>query len=146
MCLPMDDTGLFSMLSLSLRLLFRGVSCFPGFPTDTLFLRQNPCFLCQYPVIPRFLREIPRMLQIHSKNDILLLVWFGDIKLSFLYTYWCRVCIVRVVGFPFKWNQVMARNYLSETLRFDELPVVTILTIMMSITSFLSELSSFSTS
>ena len=51
-----DATVLFSVVALSLRLLFRGVSRFPGFPSDTLFLRQCP-------VLPRFLRAVPHVVR-----------------------------------------------------------------------------------
>ena len=51
------------MLSLPLRLLFRGVYRFPGLPSNPCFLRWNTCFLRQYTVLPRFLRAVPRVLR-----------------------------------------------------------------------------------
>ena len=51
------------MLPLPLRLLFQGVYLFPGFPSDPWFLRQNSCFLRRYPVLPRFLHAVPRMVR-----------------------------------------------------------------------------------
>ena len=55
-----DAIVLFSMVSSSLRLLFRGVSHFPGFPSIPCFLLRNPCFLSQNPVLPWFLRAVLR--------------------------------------------------------------------------------------
>ena len=51
----------YSILSLFLRLLFKGFYRFPGFPSNPCFSRQNPCFLRQIPVLPRFLRPVPRV-------------------------------------------------------------------------------------
>ena len=56
-------TGLFYMLSLSLRLLVRGVSRFPGFLSYSWFLRQNPCFLRRYPMIPGVLHTVPHVVR-----------------------------------------------------------------------------------
>ena len=50
---------LLSML-LSLRLLFRVVSRFSVFPSGPFFLRQYPCFVLQNPILPCFLRAVPR--------------------------------------------------------------------------------------
>ena len=44
------------MFYLSLHLIFRGVSRFPVFPS-------NPCFLRRYPVLPRVLHVVPRMVR-----------------------------------------------------------------------------------
>ena len=63
------------MFSLSLRLLFWGVARFPGFLSDPFFLRQNTCFLRQYPVLPRFLHTLPRM--VHSGGGVP--VWLGGV-------------------------------------------------------------------
>ena len=59
-----EATVLFYMLSLSLRALFWGVSCFPGFLSNPCFLRQYSWFLRQHTVLPSFLRAAPR--EVHS--------------------------------------------------------------------------------
>ena len=56
-----DGTFLFYMLLLSLRLLIWGVYHFPGFLSNTYFLHRNSYFLCRYPVLPRFLHALPRV-------------------------------------------------------------------------------------
>ena len=55
-----DADFLFSVL-LSLRLLFRGVSRFPGFLYNPRFMYQKTCFVCQNPVLPWFLRAVLRV-------------------------------------------------------------------------------------
>ena len=51
------------MLYLSLRIPFQGVSRLPGFLSNHRFLRQNSYFLRQYPVLPRFLGAVPRLVR-----------------------------------------------------------------------------------
>ena len=51
------------MLSLSLHLLFQGISCFPGFPSYYCFLCRNPFILRWYPVLPGVLHAVSRVVR-----------------------------------------------------------------------------------
>ena len=53
----------FSVLYLSLRTLFRDVSCLLGLLSNTCFLRRNICFVRWYPVLPGILHEVPRVVR-----------------------------------------------------------------------------------
>ena len=56
-----EATFLFAMLYFFCISSFGVSSCFPGFMPNPWFLRQNPRFLCWYPVLPMVLRGVPRM-------------------------------------------------------------------------------------
>ena len=76
------------MLSSSLHLLLRGVSRFTGFPSNLLFLRQNTCFLHRYPILPRFIREVPHV--VHSGGGSP--GWLGGVhRLIHIFTWACSL-------------------------------------------------------
>ena len=69
-----DATVLFAIFSLSLRLLFRGVSRFTGFPSNPCFLLRNICFFRQYTVLPGVLLTVLRVVRAGGVP-----VWLGGV-------------------------------------------------------------------
>ena len=74
--LSKSDTILFSMV-LSLFLPFRGVYRFTCFPSNRWFLRWNPCFVRQNPVLPWFLSAVPHVVRNGGRGGSLW--WSGGI-------------------------------------------------------------------